>query len=54
MVSRVVSDADAIQAAVSTRMGDLLQESVTLVGLIGYLFYPQPVLALVEPRSARR
>ena len=25
MVSRVVSDADAIQAAVSTRMGDLLQ-----------------------------
>ncbi|HEY0157530.1 MAG TPA: ABC transporter transmembrane domain-containing protein, partial [Thermoanaerobaculia bacterium] len=39
MVSRVVSDADAIQAAVSTRMGDLLQESVTLVGLTLYLFY---------------
>jgi subfamily B ATP-binding cassette protein MsbA len=45
MVSRVVSDADAIQAAVSTRMGDLLQESVTLAGLIGYLFYINPVLA---------
>jgi subfamily B ATP-binding cassette protein MsbA len=48
MVSRVVSDADAIQAAVSTRMGDLLQESVTLVGLIGYLFYLNPLLALVS------
>ena len=31
MVSRVVSDADAIQAAVSTRMGDLFQESITLI-----------------------
>jgi ATP-binding cassette, subfamily B, bacterial MsbA len=48
MVSRVVSDADAIQAAVSTRMGDLLQESVTLVGLTAYLFYVNPFLALVS------
>jgi subfamily B ATP-binding cassette protein MsbA len=48
MVSRVVSDADAIQAAVSTRMGDLLQESVTLVGLILFLFYINPLLALVS------
>ena len=48
MVSRVVSDADAIQAAVSTRMGDLLQESVTLAGLIGFLFYINPFLAVVS------
>jgi len=48
MVSRVVSDADAIQAAVSTRMGDLLQESVTLIGLIVYVFIKNPVLALVS------
>jgi ATP-binding cassette, subfamily B, bacterial MsbA len=48
MVSRVVSDADAIQAAVSTRMGDLLQETVTLVGLIAWLFYLNPLLALVS------
>jgi ATP-binding cassette, subfamily B, bacterial MsbA len=48
MVSRVVSDADAIQAAVSTRMGDLLQESVTLVGLIAFVFYVNPVLAAVS------
>jgi len=48
MVSRVVSDADAIQAAVSTRMGDLLQESITLLGLIIYVFIKNPVLALVS------
>jgi ATP-binding cassette, subfamily B, bacterial MsbA len=48
MVSRVVSDADAIQAAVSTRMGDLLQESLTLAGLVAYLFYINPFLALVS------
>ena len=48
VVSRVVSDADAIQAAVSTRMGDLLQESVTLLGLMTYLFILNPVLALVS------
>ncbi|PYQ29886.1 MAG: hypothetical protein DMF56_09165 [Acidobacteria bacterium] len=48
MVSRVVSDADAIQAAVSTRMGDLLQESITLLSLIIYVFIKNPVLALVS------
>jgi ATP-binding cassette, subfamily B, bacterial MsbA len=48
MVSRVVSDADAIQAAVSTRMGDLLQESVTLVGLTVFVFWLNPLLAVVS------
>jgi subfamily B ATP-binding cassette protein MsbA len=48
MVSRVVSDADAIQAAVSTRMGDLLQESATLFGLIIYVLIKNPTLALVS------
>ena len=43
MVSRLVSDADQIQAAVSTRMGDLFQESVTLVGLL----IPFAVIALM-------
>ncbi|MGZ4808769.1 MAG: ABC transporter ATP-binding protein [Thermoanaerobaculia bacterium] len=47
MVSRVVSDADAIQAAVSTRMGDLFQESITLLLLIGYVFLSNPELALI-------
>jgi subfamily B ATP-binding cassette protein MsbA len=48
MVSRVVSDADAIQAAVSTRMGDLLQESVTLIGLMVFVFWLNPLLAAVS------
>ena len=47
MVSRVVSDADAIQAAVSTRMGDLFQESLTLLFLLFYVFWTNPELALV-------
>src|ERR1700682_515539 len=48
MVSRIVSDADAIQAAVSTRMGDLFQESITLFGLVVYVFFSNPELALIS------
>jgi len=48
MVSRVVSDADAIQAAVSTRMGDLFQESITLLGLIAFVFITNTELALIS------
>ena len=47
MVSRLVSDADQIQAAVSTRMGDLFQESVTLVGLFLYVLISNTELALI-------
>ena len=47
-VSRVVSDADAIQAAVSTRMGDLFQESITLVGLILFAFISNSELAVIS------
>jgi subfamily B ATP-binding cassette protein MsbA len=47
MVSRLVSDADAIQAAVSTRMGDLIEESMTLLGLIVYVFINNAQLAFV-------
>jgi subfamily B ATP-binding cassette protein MsbA len=48
MVSRVVSDADAIQAAVSTRMGDLFQESITLLGLLLYAFLSNTELAIIS------
>ena len=47
MVSRIVSDADQIQAAVSTRMGDLFQEGVTLIGLTVYVFLRFPELSLI-------
>ncbi|MEA2238234.1 MAG: ATP-binding cassette, subfamily bacterial MsbA [Thermoanaerobaculia bacterium] len=52
MLSRVVSDADAIQAAVSTRMGDLFQESLTLLFLLGYVFWTNPEFALVTILAA--
>jgi subfamily B ATP-binding cassette protein MsbA len=48
IVSRIVSDADAIQAAVSTRMGDLFQESITLLGLVVYVFFSNPELAVIS------
>ena len=48
MVSRVVSDADAIQAAVSTRMGDLFEESITLIALIVYVFISNTELAMIS------
>src|SRR5690349_16309726 len=48
MVSRLVSDADQIQAAVSTRMGDLFQESITLVGLLLYVLISNTELALIS------
>ena len=47
MVSRLVSDADQIQAAVSTRMGDLFQESITLIGLLIYVLISNTELALI-------
>ena len=52
MVSRVVSDADAIQAAVSTRMGDLFQESITLIGLIMLVFITNTELAVISMIAA--
>lgn len=47
MVSRVVSDADAIQAAVSQRMGDLFQQSITLFALLLLVLITNTELALI-------
>ncbi|HVT02560.1 MAG TPA: ABC transporter ATP-binding protein [Thermoanaerobaculia bacterium] len=46
LVSRIISDADAIQAAVSIRMGDLFQESINLVVLGMYVFISNTELAV--------
>ncbi len=48
LVSRVVSDADAIQAAVSIRMGDLFQESANLIVLTGFVLLANTELALIS------
>ena len=47
LVSRIVSDVEAVQAAVSIRMGDLLQESVSLVAIMGVVLVMNAELALV-------
>jgi ATP-binding cassette, subfamily B, bacterial MsbA len=46
LVSRVVSDADQIQAAVSTRMGDLFQETANLIVLSAYVLLVNTELAV--------
>ena len=48
LVSRIVSDADQIQAAVSIRMGDLFQESANLLVLATYVFLVNTELALIS------
>ncbi|MHB0968575.1 MAG: ABC transporter ATP-binding protein [Thermoanaerobaculia bacterium] len=48
MVSRIVSDVDAIQAAVSTRMGDLFQESANLIVLATFVLVANTELALIS------
>ena len=48
LVSRIVSDADAIQAAVSIRMGDLFQESLNLLVLTAYVLIVNTELAIIS------
>ncbi len=47
LLSRVTSDVGQVQFAVSETIGDLLQESVALLGYAVLLFYWDPALALV-------
>jgi subfamily B ATP-binding cassette protein MsbA len=47
LLSRLTNDISQIQRAVSETVGDLLRESVTLVGFIGYLFILDWKLAIV-------
>jgi subfamily B ATP-binding cassette protein MsbA len=47
LLSRVTNDVGQVQHAVSETIGDLLQESLALVGYAVLLFYWDPALALV-------
>ena len=55
-MSRITNDVGQVQQAVSETIGDLLRESLALVGYVGLLFYYDARLALVVPdrRAARR
>ncbi|MFB3855031.1 MAG: ABC transporter ATP-binding protein [Vicinamibacterales bacterium] len=47
LMSRITNDVGQIQQAVSETIGDLLRESLALVGFAGYLFYLNAPLAVV-------
>jgi subfamily B ATP-binding cassette protein MsbA len=47
LISRLTNDVAQVQRAVSETLGDLVRESITLVGYIGVLFYLDWHLALV-------
>ena len=47
LLSRLTNDIAQIQRAVSETTGDLIRESLTLIGYIGYMFYLQWELAVV-------
>ncbi len=47
LISRLTNDVAQIQRAVSETTGDLIRESLTLVGYIGWMFWLQWELALV-------
>jgi subfamily B ATP-binding cassette protein MsbA len=46
LMSRIVSDVEAIQAAVSIRVGDLFQESLTLLVIGGVILFANAELAI--------
>jgi subfamily B ATP-binding cassette protein MsbA len=52
LLSRLTNDIGQIQRAVSETVGDLMRESVTLVGLVGFLFIKDYKLALVCATTA--
>jgi len=39
LISRVISDVERIQSVVAEKLGDLIREGLTLIGLVLYLFY---------------
>ncbi|MEM6456322.1 MAG: ABC transporter ATP-binding protein, partial [Acidobacteriota bacterium] len=47
LISRVGNDISVVQNAVTTRLLDLFQQSVTLIGLVYLLFATQPKLAAI-------
>jgi subfamily B ATP-binding cassette protein MsbA len=47
LLSRLTNDISQIQRAVSETTGDLIRESLTLVGIIGWMFWKQWELAMV-------
>jgi len=47
LMSRINNDVGQVQQAISETMGDLMRESLAVVGYAGYLFYIDPRLTIV-------
>ena len=52
LLSRINNDVSQVQQAVSETAGDLARESLTIVGLVGMMFWYDPMLTLVCLTSA--
>ncbi len=52
LISRLTNDIGQIQRAVSETVGDLMRESVTLIGYVAFLFYTDWRLAIVCATTA--
>lgn len=48
LISRIVNDAMMLERAVSVVLGDLLKEPFVLLGVAGYLFWLDPILAFAS------
>jgi subfamily B ATP-binding cassette protein MsbA len=52
LMSRITSDVNQVQQAVSETIGDLMREGLSLLGIAGYMFYVDSRLALVAVTGA--
>jgi subfamily B ATP-binding cassette protein MsbA len=52
LMSRITSDVNQVQQAVSETIGDLMREGLSLLGIAGYMFYVDARLALVAVTGA--
>ncbi|HEX3857394.1 MAG TPA: ABC transporter transmembrane domain-containing protein [Verrucomicrobiae bacterium] len=48
LISRVINDTQALQTILSNATSVIVRDPVTLIGLLGYLFYQQPRLTLIS------
>src|SRR4051794_17572911 len=52
LMSRITNDVNQVQQAVSETIGDLIRESLSVIGFAAYLFYKDARLALVAVTGA--
>jgi ATP-binding cassette, subfamily B, bacterial MsbA len=48
LISRVINDTQALQTILSNATSVIIRDPITLIGILGYLFYQQPRLTLIS------